>query len=270
MVKLEDCDGTVGKALGVLDRVAAFERSVRLRELLIDSPHNKTTLYRLLKTLTNQGLLSYDTEQQSYSVGIRLLRLAHSAWRQSSLAPIARPYIDVLTGKIGLTVHLAQLDNGQVLYIDKRNATDPIEMFSQAGKVGPSYCTGVGKAMIAFLGHKERSLAISRQAFHAYTKNTLTTPESFQTELETIKQRGFSVDNEEHEQGIICIAVPILSRNETVLGGLSITSSLLRTTLDKMEKHVPALQKAAIEIADATENWRFPNHSRINKTVGGS
>ncbi len=270
MINSASNDGTVGKALGVLDKVAGFERPVRLKELLIDSPHTKTTLYRLLKTLTNQGMLSYDSERQAYSIGIRLVRLAHEAWRQSSLAPIARPFIDNLAAEIGLTVHLAQLDSGQVLYIDKRNAIDPIEMFSQAGKVGPGYCTGVGKAMIAFLSDKERKLAIDRQAFHAYTKNTLTTPEALEEELEIINRRGFSFDNEEHEQGIICVASPILTQNGVVLGGLSITSSLLRTSLGGLEKHVPILRKTAREIAIETESWRFPDHSQLNIKDGGN
>ena len=66
---------------------------------------------------------------------------------------------------MGETVHLAELDNGQVLYVDKRNPASPIEMYSQAGKVGPAYCTGVGKAMMAFLEESELSKVISKQAF---------------------------------------------------------------------------------------------------------
>ena len=85
------------------------------------------------------------------ALGVRLVRLAHAAWAQSSIAPLARPYIDRLSAEVGETIHLAQLDLGQVLYVDKRNAQRPVEMFSQAGKVGPAYCTGVGKAMLAYL-----------------------------------------------------------------------------------------------------------------------
>ena len=142
-------DGTVGKAMDVLDQVASFGRPVRFAALLSVSPYPKATLYRFLQTLTRQRLLEYDSEQQTYAVGLRLVRLAHAAWSQSSLAPLARAHLDRLSGAVGLTVHLAQLDNGQVLYVDKRNATQPVDMFSQAGKVGPAYCTGVGKAMLA-------------------------------------------------------------------------------------------------------------------------
>ena len=130
-------DGSVGKALEVLDQVADKGRPVRFSELLAETSHPKATLYRLLQTLTNQGMLAYDEDRQTYAPGLRLVRLAHSAWRQSSLAPVARPYLAALAQEVGETIHLAQLDRGQVLYVDKMNAAEPIEMFSQAGKVGP-------------------------------------------------------------------------------------------------------------------------------------
>lgn len=73
-------DGTVGKALAVLDQVAAFGHPVRFNEILADSPYPKPTLYRFVQTLTNQGMLAYDPDRQTYAPGVRLVRLAHAAW----------------------------------------------------------------------------------------------------------------------------------------------------------------------------------------------
>ena len=111
-------DGTVGKALEVLDQIAAFGRPVRFSELQGGSAFPKATLYRLLQTLTHQGMLVLDPDQGTYALGVRLVRLAHAACAQSSLAPIARPYLDELAEKTGETIHLAQMDQGQVLYVD--------------------------------------------------------------------------------------------------------------------------------------------------------
>ncbi|MDX1738007.1 MAG: IclR family transcriptional regulator, partial [Alphaproteobacteria bacterium] len=155
MNALKTEDGTVGKALRILDLVAEFGMPVRFNDILEKSPFPKASTYRFLQTLTNQGMLSYNEETQKYHMGIRLVRLAHSAWKQASLAPIASSAIDKLSAQTGETIHLAQLDNGQVLYVDKRNAKSPINMFSDAGKIGPAYCTGVGKAMVAFLGEAQ-------------------------------------------------------------------------------------------------------------------
>lgn len=251
-------DGTVGKAFAVLDRVAAFGRPVRFGELLDGSPFPKATLYRLIQNLVSIGALLYDDERQTYGVGLRLVGLAHSAWKQSSLAPIARPAVDALSALSGETVHLAQLDGGQVLYVDKRNASQPIEMFSQAGKVGPAYCTGVGKAMLAFLDEDRLEGVLRKQAFFRYTPNTLTSVNALRAELKVIRSEGVSYDREEHEPGIICIAAPILSRQKRPLGALSVTTSLQRHILEDLEAYRQPLLSAAANIAEAAEAWQFP------------
>jgi DNA-binding IclR family transcriptional regulator len=251
-------DGTVGKACDVLDLVAGFNRPVRFGELLNHSPFPKATLYRFLQTLTNQSMLSYDSDRQSYSLGIRLVRLAHAAWTHSSLAPVARPHLDALSRDLGETVHLAQLDASQVLYVDKRNADDPVEMYSQAGKVGPAYCTGVGKAMLAFLTDEALDRAIQQQSFHRFTPHTLGSEAELRFELKAIRTRGYAFDREEHEPGIICIAAPILTPGGRMLGAMSITGPTSRTDLKTLENWAPRVRQAADDIGREAQAWRFP------------
>lgn len=257
-------DGTVGKALDVLDQVASFGRPVRFSEVLERSSLPKATLYRFIQTLTSTGMLAYDPERHTYAPGLRLVRLAHSAWQQSALAPIARPHIDRLSEAAGETVHLAQLDQGQVIYVDKRNAAVPIEMFSQAGKVGPAFCTGVGKAMLAHLDPKALDTAMDRQAFQRFTSTTLATEAALRAELPVIRRDGYALDREEHEPGIICIAIPILSDNGRVLGALSVTTSTQRKTLAALMNHLPLAQHTAETIAREAAAWRFPDQTQSN------
>jgi DNA-binding IclR family transcriptional regulator len=254
-------DGTVGKALDVLDMVAAAGRPVRFSDLLAHAPYPKATLYRFLQTLTHQGMLTYDPERQLYALGVRLVRLAHAAWAQASIAPIARPWIERLSAEVGETIHLAQMDGAQVLYVDKRNATRPVEMYSQAGKVGPAYCTGVGKAMLAHLPPDALEDAIARQSFHPFTPQTLASAEALRAELAVIRTRGHALDREEHEPGIICVAVPILSGAGRVIGAISITSTTARTSLAAMEGLAPQLKDTAARIATEAESWRFPDNN---------
>ena len=251
-------DGTVGKALDVLDMVAQAGRPVRFSDLLEKGSYPKATLYRFLQTLTSQGMLGYDEERGTYALGVRLVRLAHAAWAQSSLAPIARRYLDELAAESGETIHLAQMDQGQVLYVDKRNAARPVEMFSSAGKVGPAYCTGVGKAMLAFMPDEAVAAALTRQSFHRFTEHTLNTPERLKAELAAIRACGHAFDREEHEPGIICCAAPILSRAGRVLGALSMTSTTVRTTLDALAAQAGHIKETAARIAAEAESWRFP------------
>jgi len=258
MNKLSSASGTVHKAMGVLDLVAAFERPVRFNEVLEKSNFPKGTLYRMMQSLRAEGLLAYDDARQTYSLGIRLMRLAHAAWTQFSLATVAQPYLDQLSRSIGETIHLAQLDNAQVLYVDKRNAESAVEMFSQAGKVGPAYCTGVGKAMLAHLPEIELRAALAQQSYHRFTPKTLASPEALVAELHNIRARGFAFDDEEHEPGIICVAVPVLTAAGRVIGAISVTSTTNKTNLAGLEKLVPEMRQATSEIAQTAELWRFP------------
>jgi DNA-binding IclR family transcriptional regulator len=251
--------GTVGKALEVLDAVAASPGGVRFAELETRGRYPKATLYRLLQTLAREGMVQHDPDSGLYTLGMRLVRLAHVAWRHSSLAPIARPHLDALSADLGQTVHLAQLDHGQVLYVDKRNAAQPVEMYSEAGKVGPAYCTGVGKVLLAHVPAPELDRLLSQQSFHRFTPSTLTDAAALRAELARIRAEGVGYDREEHEAGIICIAVPVLSAQGRCLGALSVTGHADRMTAADLAAFLPALRAAAARISQDTQAWRFPD-----------
>ena len=250
-------DGTIGKAIAVLDMAATADRPLRLAELQARCDFPKATLHRLLQALTRQGMLAQDATG-AYSAGLRLVRLAHSAWAQSDLAGVARPHLDALAAATGATVHLAQLDQGQVLYLDKRNAARPVSMFSAAGKVGPAYCTGVGKAILAFLPEANLAQALAQQSFHRFTPGTLADPQALRAELAEIRARGHAYDREEHEPGIICCAVPVLDRRAQPIAAVSVTAPTRETALSALKLHLPALKQTAADIAAHAALWRFP------------
>ena len=259
-------DGTVGKALQVLEEVAAFGRPVRFSEVLAASEFPKPTLYRLIQTLSSQGMLDHDPDSNLYSPGTRLVRLAHAAWRQSSLAQVARPHLEALSALTGETIHLAKLDSAQVLYLDKCNSAQHVEMYSDAGKVGPAYCTGVGKTMLAHLAPDDAEPLIDQQSFHEFTEQTITSAQALKAELVEIKSHGYGFDREEHEPSIICVSVPILSQNGRVLGAVSVTSTTARTNLAGLEAHVPHIQKTAAAIAADAQRWSFPDQTQQSQT----
>ncbi|PLW79247.1 IclR family transcriptional regulator [Cohaesibacter celericrescens] len=253
-------DGTVGKALEVLEQVAAFDRPVRFKELQDESNFPKASLYRFLQTLTNQNMLSYDAEHQTYSLGFRLVRLAHSAWKQASLAPIARPHIEKLSKTFNETVLLGQLDGGQVLYIDRCNANNFASQYSQTGKVGPAYCTGVGKAMLSVVPEPKLSYILSLQSFYAFTPHTIGDEQTLRSELVQIRRDGYAFDREEHEPGVICIAAPIATEQNTLFGALSVTKSSQHANIDELARLAPELKKTARIIAQEAKHWYFPEH----------
>jgi DNA-binding IclR family transcriptional regulator len=111
------------------------------------------------------------------------------------------------------------------------------------------------------LAHEpEASLAaiIAQQSFHRFTEHTLVTEAALRDELAAIRARGHAYDREEHEPGIICVAMPILAASGRCLGALSVTGSTARTSMARLEGFLPALRQAAADIARDAESWRFP------------
>lgn len=251
-------DGTVGKALDVLDSVAAFGRPVKFSDLLDQSPHPKATLYRLLQTLTNQGMLTHDPDTGSYTLGLRLVKLAHSAWKQATLATVARPYVDVLAAKVGETIHLAQMESGQVLFVDKQKMSDRFETLAQTGLVAPGYCTGVGKAILAFMTPERRERALKQQHFLKYTPATHTSAETLLAELDQVRAEGVAFDREEHEVGIISIAAPIMTNGGRVIGAISIATSTTRHSLDSIRAFQADLLQTTQKVGEEATAWQFP------------
>ena len=254
----EKTDGTIGKALQVLDLVANSQTPLKFTELLLLSKFPKATLHRFLKALVNQRILNYHQKTQTYSTGIRIVELAHNAWKNNSLAPIAKNHVKNLGSEILETIHLAQMKNGLVIYVDKHNPVQPIEMFSHAERIDPGYCTGVGKAMLAFMDEKLLKKSILLQSFLKYTDNTITTKKDFYSELKKIRSEGVAFDNEEHEKDIICIAAPILLKNKIVIASIAITSTTKKHTINDLRHFKEKLKQTAANIGNDAQKWHFP------------
>lgn len=251
-------DGTVAKAIEVLDIVVGFGREVRFSELVEVSPYPKATLHRFLQTLTNQGMLAHDDERQIYMPGLHLMRLGHAAAAQSSLAPLAAPFLDALVEDVETTVHLAQMERGQVVFVDKRRGKAQFETLAQPGGLAPAHCTGVGKVMLAFMDPARREAALLRQRYERFTAATHAGPDTLLPELERIRRDGLAFDREEHEEGILSMAAPILGSGNRVIGAVSIVTSVYRLPMEQLEKLRPALLRTAIQIGKKASVGAYP------------
>lgn len=251
-------DGTVGKALDILDIVVAFGRAVRFSEVLEVSPYPKATLHRILQALTHQGMLSYDEERHVYVPGMRLVRIARHAWNQSSLGPLATPFIETLANDVGETVHLAQMENGRVVFIEKITPESGFQTIARPGRRSPAHCTGVGKAMLAFMDDERRAAALESQQYENFTPSTHAGQETLLSELEQVRADGVAFDREEHEQGIMSIAAPIFGSSNRVIGAISVVTSTFRMSLKDLEKFRPALLRTAAQIGSEAAVWPYP------------
>ena len=240
---------SLSKALNMLNHVCTSPVPLRFAELVDLSELPKATAHRQLNTLLEHGLVRFDEHKQVYYPGYGLLALAHRTWANLDIRDIAAAPMRDLWSSTQETIHLAVLDGSDVIYIDKLESPKSLRLYSAVGKKGPVYCTGVGKAMLAFLPDDKQQAVINTQAFFRHTEHTLTSSEALKANLELIRATGIALDLEEHEIGIKCAAAPIFnSRNEAV-AAISVTAPAFRTSDDIYEEMKVQVKQAADTIS---------------------
>ncbi|HIE37629.1 MAG TPA: IclR family transcriptional regulator, partial [Anaerolineae bacterium] len=125
--------------------------------------------------------------------------------------------------KLQVAVHLAQLAGPEILYIDKIETHRSLPLYSRIGRKAPIYCTGLGKALLAFSPPERIRLILDQVDLRPYTRNTITEREVLLRELQKIREKGYAVDREEHEEGISCIAAPIFDFCNEPIAAISVT-----------------------------------------------
>ncbi|WP_409419450.1 IclR family transcriptional regulator [Marinomonas sp. RS-M-Aa-14] len=235
---------SLDKALSLLQEVCVTPVPLRFAELVEKTDLPKATAHRTLTSLTEKGLIRFDEATQLYHPGYGLLELAHQAWSKIDVRDIAADQMKLLWNETGETIHLAVLDRGDVIYIDKLESQKSLRLFSAVGKKGPAYCTGVGKAMMAFLSEEQLAAAIKEQSFIKHTDTTLINEDMLRQDLIKIRDSKISLDLEEHEEGIQCAASVILNHRNEPIAALSITAPKFRVD-DARFQHFQALVKDA-------------------------
>ena len=236
--------GTLGKAMAILDLVAAADVPLRFTDILRLSGQPRGTLYRQLSHLVEEGLLSLGAGLR-YEPGIRLLKLASNAWARNSFRIVAEPHLRALYEKTGETVHLGILHGEQIIYLDKVEGRQAVRMASQIGNASPVYCTGVGKAAISALPDDALQRLVERITFRPFTPNTLLSAEALLNEIDIIRARGHAFDREEHEEGIRCVAAPVFSKRHAVVAALSVTGPAYRVSMVQLEGWAAFVEAAA-------------------------
>ncbi len=212
---------SVGHAFDIL---ACFEQDIELgiTELAQRTNLSKSTVPGLVSTLEPRGMLE-QTENSRYRLGLSLFELGNLVAQRMDARREALPWCRKLADKYRTTVHLVTLSEDEVIYTDKIDYADAFVGYSRIGRRGPMYCTGVGKAILAFLPEDEREEYLRTHRLERFTANTVTDPDILRDLLVQIRRDGYAHDNEEIEDGLHCVAVPILDRTGRPQMALSIS-----------------------------------------------
>lgn len=235
---------SVERSFTLLEHMANAGGDVTLSELAAVSGLPLPTIHRLIRTLVNAGYVRQEPSRR-YTLGPRLIRLGESAGRM--LGNWARPHLTHLVESLGETANLAMLDGEEIVYVAQVPSKHAMRMFTEVGRRVLPHCTGVGKALLAELPNREVEAILKRTGMPVHTATTLTEPAQLLASLDTIRERGYAVDEGEQEVGVRCVAVVVGDAPARV--ALSISGPAARVTDELVQAAAPALQAAATAFA---------------------
>lgn len=214
----------------------------------------RPTVYRLMKTLNDQGMIA--ATDGGYVIGPRVLWLAAQRLEQIDVRAAGRPVLLDLRDRTDETTHLAVLQQGQVVYIDKVEPAGPLRMASAIGKIIPAHCTALGKAMLAYLPDADVARVIDAWGTPRRTARTITDRHRLRGELAAVRARGYAIDNVENEDGIRCVGAPVFDHTGGVAGAVSVSGATRTVTMERVRRWLGPQVREAAERISRSMGWK--------------
>jgi len=237
------------KGLNIVEDLAQSAQGMTAVELANSIGIHKTSVYRYLNTLLNAGYIQSNGDGH-YHLGNKILELGSQLLRRMPLRETAHPFLVKLSAETEKTVHLCVLDGQDVIYIDKVESQQTLPIMSRIGSRAPAYCTGVGKALLSGLPTDQIVSLLQGITLEKRTATTITDPMQLLEEIKLTAERGYAIDNGEHEEGIKCFAALIRGYGGGVVGAISLTG--LKREFDNPEeakRMISTITKTATEIS---------------------
>jgi len=235
----------IDRAAQILDCFGFDHQELSVSEIGAKARLHRSTAHRILMALEYNDLIQQNAENGKYRLGIKLFRLGHQAVSHLNLREICRPFLTRIMDETKETVHLAVLDEDQVLYLDKVEGPHALRMPSRVGRRIPTYCTSLGKAMLSCLDDQEVKNIFRDQVLRPCTANTIKTLNQLLADLRMIRKRGYSIDNEEIEIGLRCVGAPIRDYTGAMVGAISTAAPSARLFAQK----IPGVGKFVMAVA---------------------
>jgi IclR family transcriptional regulator, KDG regulon repressor len=240
------------RALQILSAFNAEQPNFTLAGLCEAVRVPKATVLRLCSTLVHHDFLSFNKETRKYALGLKLFELGGVVFASFSLRRIAAPYLINLQTKLGKTVFLGILQEGQLVYIDKKeNPLDLIRFGSQIGTRRPPFFGMVGSILMAHLPDEKVTELLKRYPLTALTKKTITNERRFKERLAVIRAQGYCVDEGEAIEGITGVAAPIRDSSKEVLAAVGVGFVSSSETRSGVNRIIQETQKTAALISKA-------------------
>jgi len=239
----------VERALNILEAAAQRRDGLTNAEISRKLGIPKSSASYILRTLEKRGYLHREAETGRYRLGLKILSLGGDAQANLDIADVALPFMRILGEKIRMTVHLAVLDQGEAVYIEKVEAPGFFKVNTWVGRRMFLHSTSVGKCLLAWLPKHDVENLVKQQGLKKRTPKTITSIMRLIAELEHVKQSGYAVDDEENSLGARCLGAPIFDTMGNVTAALGASGTLTQTDEDSVPRIIEALKETARRIS---------------------
>ena len=226
-------------------KINSVEKTIKILELLAEKGElsvaeaakhldlNRSTCHRFLVTLRELGYVVQNTHSH-YRLSFRIFELGNKVANRLQVRQIAHPYLKELSNLFNETINLGYWDNNEIIHLDKIDSSETLRIDPGIGSRIPAYCTGLGKAILAFLPDEDLSNFLKSVPLKAMTPNTITNKGNLLNELEKIRKQGFATDREELCIGLSCVASPVFDYTNYPSYSVSVAGPLSRMNKEKI------------------------------------
>jgi DNA-binding IclR family transcriptional regulator len=226
----------IERAVSILNAFSMDDPELGVTELADRLGLHKSTVHRFMVNLDAAGLVERNARTGRYRLGLHVFELGALVMQQMNLWDEALPFLEGLVHDTGETGHLAVLDGGEAIYIERVEARRALRVPSAIGRGYPAHATNLGKVLLADLPRERVEAIIAERGLAAYTPQTITDPEELEADLELIRRRGYAVDNEEYDEGLRCIGAAVRDHSGNVVAALGIGGPVTRITPERVEE----------------------------------
>src|SRR6266852_1907099 len=233
----------VERALNILEAAAQRREGLTNAEISRKLGIPKSSASYILRTLEKRSYLRREAETGRYRLGLKILSLGGDAQANLEIADVALPFMRSLVEKIRMTSHLAVLDQGEAVYIEKVEAPGFFKVNTWVGRRMFLHSTSVGKCLLAWLPKHDVETIAKHQGLKRRTPETITTIAKLLADLEHVKQSGYAVDDEENSIGARCLGAPIFDSMGNVTAALGASGTLTQMDESNMPRIIDALKE---------------------------
>lgn len=227
----------------------AHNTETGITELGNELGQSKSTIYRFLSTLKSLGYVRQNRKSGKYTLTYKLFEISSKAIEHDDTIAAARPVLEKLASETGESIHLAVLERNSAVYIDNIDSAYNLRMFSHVGRSVPAHCTALGKALLAFKSNEYIEDVYAHGGLVAYTPNTIVDLAKLKKNLALIRKNGVSVDNEEFEEGLKCVAAPIYDSKGNAVASFCVAAPSIRLPQTQIKRLKEKVLQASKQIS---------------------